>query len=64
MTRATITAYYAGFSSLLGPAPDLALCREISALVRIHNAKEEGPGGAYRTAADALAAARRVRARR
>src|SRR5689334_10116601 len=36
---------HAALTSLLVPAPDLALCREIEALLGEHDAKEEGAQG-------------------
>jgi hypothetical protein len=38
---------HAALTSLLVPTPDLALCREILALLSLHDAKEEGAGGVY-----------------
>lgn len=38
---------HAALTSLLVPTPDLALCREILALLSMHDAKEEGAGGVY-----------------
>lgn len=38
---------HAAISSLLVPTPDVALCRELEALLARHNEKEEGPLGVY-----------------
>ena len=38
---------HAALTSLLVPTPDLALCREILALLSEHDAKEEGRDGVY-----------------
>lgn len=38
---------HGALAALLVPTPDFALCSEILALLTIHDAKEEGPGGVY-----------------
>jgi hypothetical protein len=38
---------HAALTSLLVPTPDLALCREIAALLAAHDAQEEGDEGVY-----------------
>lgn len=38
---------HAALTSLLVPTPDLALCREILALISVHDEKEERVGGIY-----------------
>ncbi len=38
---------HAVLTSLLVPTPDMALCREISAFLSMHDAKEEGASGVY-----------------
>jgi hypothetical protein len=43
----TLRAEHAALASLLVPTPDPALAREIEALLRRHDAREEGPGGLY-----------------
>src|SRR5262245_56397310 len=43
----TLREEHAALTSLLVPTPDLALCAEIRALLRVHEAKEEATNGAY-----------------
>ncbi len=45
---------HAALTSLLVPTPDLALCREILALLSEHDAKEEGRDGVYEECRRAL----------
>jgi len=48
---------HAAIATLLVPAPDLALCGELAALLGRHDAQEEGPDGCYADAERVLGVA-------
>lgn len=44
---AQLRVEHSALAALLVPTPDAALARELAALLRVHDAREEGDGGVY-----------------